>query len=249
LSETVPDLGDQYTVNKIDMEDAYTVEKVRGVHSFQIGLALKSIGLLDSQDAINIVDVGDSSGTHISYLKPFLDQKGIKGETLSVNLDPVAVEKIKKKGLKAILCRAEELHLHKDGVKTDIFLCYEMLEHLLDPISFLHNMASKAECSYFVITVPYVRKSRLALHHVRKGWTQAMSPEKLHVFEFSPDEWNLLFKFAGWEVVDSDIYTQYPARGSLKYSKYLWRKFDFEGFYGVILKKNLETANLYEGWK
>lgn len=41
---------------------------------------------------------------------------------------------------------------------------------------------------------------------------------------------------------------QYPASGILNLTKYIWRKFDFDGFYGVILKKNLTIANRYKDW-
>ena len=69
LSSIVPDLTDQYTTFKINMNDAYIVEKIRCHHAFQISLALKAIAMIDSEaEEINVVDIGDSSGTHLSYI-------------------------------------------------------------------------------------------------------------------------------------------------------------------------------------
>ncbi|MDP0562392.1 MAG: hypothetical protein QS721_08735 [Candidatus Endonucleobacter sp. (ex Gigantidas childressi)] len=157
--------------------------------------------------------------------------------TLSINLDPVVVEKIKSKGMDALLCKAEELHLSKEGFNADIFLSYEMLEHLFDPISFLHTMAEKSKCEYFVITIPYIHKSRVACQFVNNGSSGNFQAENTHIFELSPDDWDTIFNFSGWEIIYRDKYTQYPNTFPFSMTRYLWRKFDFDGFYGVILKK------------
>jgi len=246
LEKIVPDLTDQYSTFKLDMNNSYMVNKIRGQHSFQISIALKAIGLLkNKKDTINVVDIGDSSGTHLIYLNNLLKNKI---NTLSVNLDPVAVDKIKLKGLNALLCRAEELHLQEKGIKTDIFLSYEMLEHLFNPIDFLHTMAVKSSCEYFVITVPYVHKSRVALTMVKNMLEGTFQAENTHVFEFSPEDWDLIFQFSGWEIVSRDKYTQYPRKFPFNLTKYLWRKIDVDGFYGVILKKNDQFSKRYLDW-
>lgn len=250
LSTIVPDLSKQYTTFEVNMDNSYLVNKIRGQHAFQMSIALKAIELLNKhKDYINIVDIGDSSGTHLIYLSTLLSEKNIHNiQTLSVNLDPVAVKKIKDKGLNAILSKAEELHLQPDGIKADIFLSYEMLEHLFDPISFLHNMATKSECEYFVLTVPYVYQSRVGMHHLRENNDQEIFAENTHIFELSPEDWNLLFRFSGWEIIYSDRYTQYPKLFPLNLTKFIWRKIDFDGFYGVILKKNSHFSSKYKDW-
>lgn len=251
LAHIVPDLTNQYTTFKIDMDNQYLVNKVRGQHSFQMSIALTAVEMLTIKNKgrgmdINIVDIGDSSGVHLIYLNKLLENNKIN--TLSVNLDSVAVDKIKDKGLNSLLCRAEELHLHKEGLKADIFLSYEMLEHLLDPIGFLHTMAEKSECEYFAITVPYVYKSRVACQFVNNGLKGDFQAENTHIFELSPNDWDTIFKFSGWEIVHSDKYTQYPNSFPLNMTKYLWRKLDFDGFYGVILKKDSTYSKRYLDW-
>lgn len=250
LSKIVPDLTNQYTTFKIDMKNTYLVNKIRCQHSFQMSLALKAIELLkDEKESINLVDIGDSSGTHLIYLEKLLAEKNIHNvQALSVNLDPVAVEKIKAKGLNAILSKAEELHLQPDGIKADIFLSYEMLEHLFNPISFMHNMAEKSECEYFIITVPYVQRSRVALQFVKQQYEGEFQAENTHVFELSPLDWDVIFKFSGWEIVYNDKYTQYPKSFPFNLTKYFWQKLDFDGFYGVILKKNNSYSKRYLDW-
>lgn len=250
LSEIVPDLTNQYTTFKIDMNNKYISNKIRGQHTFQINLALKAIELIGSANKkLNIVDIGDSSGTHLIYLNELLAERGISARTLSVNMDTIAVNKIKSKGLNAILGKAEELHLMtNENLRPDIFLLFEVLEHLFNPIDFLHNMATKSQCEYFAITVPYVRKSRVGFHQLRKNNNQNTHAENTHIFELSPDDWDIIFKFSGWEVVYRDRYTQYPNSFPLNLTKYYWRKTDFEGFYGIVLKQNLEFSQKYLDW-
>lgn len=52
----------------------------------------KSKGDSKKKDEITTVDIGDSSGNHITYFKEII--KDINLKTLSVNIDPSAVEKI-----------------------------------------------------------------------------------------------------------------------------------------------------------
>ncbi len=112
-----PDISDQYTLWKVD--NAYYEIKVRNMHAFQMSLITP---VMDEFKNPVIVDIGDSSGAHIKYLKSiYAHRDNIK--CLSVNLDKTAVEKIKKKGLDAIYCRAENLEEY--NIKTDVFLSFD----------------------------------------------------------------------------------------------------------------------------
>lgn len=253
MEKAVPDLTDQYTRFKVDSD--YLRINVRTLHAFQIKLALKAIEILNRESIlegrdISIVDIGDSSGSHVLYLKYFTEKDlrlKNKFKFISVNLDPVAIDKIQSKGLDAILCKAEML-FEVHNIKADLFISYEMLEHLYDPIGFLENMSKKIDNdSYFVITVPYLTQSRVGLHHIRGQQYRELYPENTHIFELSPVDWKLIFNHAGWEVVDEIIYRQYPLNSWLRIMKAIWKKSDFEGFYGVILKKNTYWADCYKG--
>ena len=231
------------------MDDPYFVEKIRGQHAFQISIAMKAIALVTDQPVINVVDIGDSAGTHISYLNALMKEKNLRIQSCSVNLDRSAVDRIRERGLKAILCRAEDLHRIEEGFNADIFMSFQMLEHLVNPIGFLHSMAHNSVCKYFVITIPYVNTSRVALEHIRSSnMHKGTSAENTHIFELCPEDWDLICQFSGWEIIYSEKYTQYPGSFPLSLMKYAWRKFDFDGFYGIILKQNLTYANHYKDW-
>ena len=253
LAEIIPDLSQQYTSFKI--EGSYLINKIRSQHAFQVLLAQEAISLLDrdKRHTPSLVDIGDSSGTHLHYLETLFEGEG-NISAISVNLDPVAVKKILDKGFKAIESRAELLHEHPDfNGSADIFLSYEMVEHLLDPVSFLHDMATKSKCDYFVVTVPYLNQSRIGLHQVRhleKQQDRAFNAETTHIFELSPDDWDLIFRFSGWKIMKSVRYTQYPKNilNPLSTLRYLWRKLDFDGFYGVILEKDDSISRRYQNW-
>lgn len=239
LRVIVTDIRNQYSSFKLDN---YLENKVRNMHAFQMSLVNRVIR--EFQEPV-IVDIGDSAGTHIEYiLGLYSGYKKIK--CFSVNLDKEAVERIKKKGLNAIYARAEELHLY--NVNADIFLCFETLEHMMSPCNFLHDLSSKTNAKYLIITVPYVPNSRVGMHHIRNKREDEVSAENTHIFELDPEDWKLLIKHSGWRVNEERIYLQYPKKSILRFTKYLWEKFDYEGFYGLILERDETYSSKYLDW-
>jgi hypothetical protein len=221
----------------------YWKAKLRAQHSFQISMVMKAIELFNFKDKeITIVDIGDSAGTHILYLKSLL--KNVR--SLSVNLDKTAVEKIQNKGLEAVCCRAEELE--KYNVKPDMFISFQTLEHLLSPIHFMKSISDKSECKYFVITIPYKKNSRVAIGNYINDSMTVKNAEGVHIFELCPDDWKQIFKFSGWKISYEQIYTQYPKTGIFSLTKNAWKENDFEGFYGVVLEKDDTYKKLYMDW-
>lgn len=242
LEEIVPDIRDQYSMFKLDTKFLKT--KARNMHAFQMSLVDKVIGEFK---APTIVDIGDSAGTHLQYILGLYSQ-GKDIQALSVNMDPEAVERIRKKGLKALKARAEDLRDY--DIDADIFLCFEALEHLTDPCRFLRQLSLGTNAKYLIITVPYLKNSRVGLHHIRAGGRHQgrVTAENTHIFELSPKDWKLIARHSGWSIRDERIYLQYPKRGFLGITRPLWRKFDFEGFYGLILKKDNTWSSKYLDW-
>lgn len=240
LARIVPDIREQYTAFKVD--DAYLETKVRNMHAFQVSL-IKPV--LDEFKEPCIVDIGDSAGTHLQYLLG-LYANGKKIRCLSVNLEKAAVDKIQQKGLEAVQVRAE--HLRQQNIDADIFLCFEMLEHLMNPCQFLHELSMNTKAKYFILTVPYLKKSRVGLHQLRRGQQASFGAETTHLFELCPEDWKLLFRFSGWRVDHEAIYRQYPRHHWLGVTRYYWRKYDFEGFYGVRLTPDRTWSSRYLDW-
>lgn len=239
LKKIVPDIKEQYSTFKID--NAYLETKARCQHAFQISLVNRIIPEL--KDPV-IVDIGDSAGTHLKYIKGLYPKSSIR--CLSVNLDPMAVKKIKENGLEAIHARAEDLSQY--NINADIFLCFQTLEHLMNPVHFLHELSSKTKAKYMIITIPYLKRSRVSLNHIRFNLKENITAERTHIFEFSPEDWKLLVQHSGWAIVEDKIYLQYPRRSLLRFSKLLWKRLDFEGFYGMILKRDDTWSSKYLDW-
>jgi len=239
LERIVPDITFQYSC--FNIETPYIYKKVRYQHAFQISLIDKVINEFNNP---LIVDIGDSCGTHLQYLHGLYHDKGIKA--LSVNLDENAVKRIRSKGLEAIHSRAENLESY--NVNADIFLCFETLEHLMDPCHFLYSLSSKTKAKYLIITVPFLRKSRVGLRYIRNSGNKKACAENTHIFELNPEDWKLIAKLSGWDIVEEDIYLQYPRKSLLKLTKIYWKKFDFEGFYGIVLKRDDSWSSLYQDW-
>jgi|ETNmetMinimDraft_20_1059909.scaffolds.fasta_scaffold56165_2 SAM-dependent methyltransferase len=258
LSFIVPDISNQYTIAKI--EGLYAEVKSRTQQAFQMRLFERAIRL-QSKKRMNIVDIGDSAGTHLIYIKDLC--KDISFRTISVNLNKESVERIRAKGMEAIHCSAEDLDLGDEDI--DMFVTFQMVEHLMNPCLFFRRLAVRGKSEYLVVTVPYRKRSSVGLWTYRpliqalkenqqdlSAYSDILSKTKNaedeHVFELSPIDWKLLMLFSGWRPIYDEVYLQYPRRHILYFTKPLWRKIDFEGFWGVILKRDLSFSNIYKDW-
>lgn len=240
LEGICPDISNQYTRSKMD--SYFGVHKVRFLHAFQISLAMEAINKLEEP---TIVDIGDSAGTHLTYIRKLYRGNRL-GECVSVNLDPVAVEKIKSKGTEAICARAEDLA--RLGINADVFLCYETLEHVRDPCYFLYQLATKTKCKYLILTVPYLVHSRVGFHYIRNQDPKQVYAEDVHIFELCPEDWKLLARHSGWKIHKEKTYLQYPVYSPWWITKYTWQKYDCLGFYGLILQKDDTWLSRYADW-
>lgn len=246
LEQIVPDVSQQETTESRNF-DKYVELKRRILQTFQCQMMQDLLASFPQDKKLTVVDIGDSAGTHMLYLRSLVSQ-GRDIETISVNLDPRAIEKITAHGLKAVLCRAEELDLGSREIS--FFTSFQMLEHLHNPAIFLHRLAKRPGREKFLITVPYLKRSRVGLHAIRDRILEDRFAEDEHVFELSPPDWKLLMLHAGWRVVREKIYYQYP-RGLGPISWLLariWCDNDFEGFWGVVLEKDLTYSDRYKDW-
>jgi hypothetical protein len=126
-----------------------------------------------------------------------------------------------------------------------------MVEHLHNPAIFFHRLANKSDCNTMLITLPYLRYSRVGLHHVRNRVENITFAEDEHIFELNPEDWTLLMLHSGWKVVHSEIYYQYPTKWffiTWLLRKY-WQITDYEGFWGAILEKEKTYDELYQDWE
>ena len=246
IEKIVSNYSQQYNHGIIDGK--FWNYKVRAHHAFQLQMCFNAINLFKknfSQKKVKVIDIGDSSGTHVNYLKNMISD--IEIETLSINLDPLAIKKIQKNGHDAMQAKAEDIE--KYDIDKDIFISFQTLEHLNSPIDFLKSISDSSSCKYFVITVPYLRDSRVALEYIRNQTDEnEVHSENVHIFELNPNDWKLIFKHAGWEILEEKIYYQYPKLSPLRLLKNAWREFDFEGFYGVILKRNDKWKSKFRDW-
>ncbi len=249
LRQIVPDLREQYTESlESESYDRIWELKMRGMHAFQIQASLDAIEHIGARGLV-VVDIGDSSGNHGKYLKA-LDTEGKIARFLGVNLDPAAIAKIEAGGGDALLCRAEKLS--ERGIHADLFICFETLEHLTDPVRFLHALSDdEGNRGFILVTVPFTRTSRfgsLDLRKFRSGDTFPLTAERVHMFELRPEDWVTLARFAGFKTVFSRIYRQYPRHSPLRTMQPVWRKLDFEGFLCLFLERDQTMSSRYADW-
>ena len=242
------DLSRQYTEN--GRMNPYRWYKLNNQHCFQTLFTARMLRKYINGKVLNLVDIGDSAGTHLKKIGLLMAGEaggGVQINGVSVNLDPVAVDKINRNGGNAILCRAEE---YEPETKVDCYLSYEMVEHLHNPALFWHRLAKANKGEYMVVTVPYLRKSRVALHY-SWGGGKDITAEQEHIFELCPLDWEKIALHGGWRLLEKEIYLQYPENIPLlsRWLRRIWRKKDYEGFLGLMLKRDTTVADRYLAWE
>ena len=249
LRALVPDISQQYSRNTLDFNRYYEL-KMRAQQAFQCSVMLKAIEDFSAEKLV-VADIGDSAGTHMIYLKELTKGK-FDLETVSVNLDPRAVRKIQDRGLNAIQKRAEDIRPEDiDGKQVDLFTSFQMVEHLHNPAIFFRNIAKKSLSERMLITVPYLKQSRVGLHHIKNRIKELIYAEDEHIFELSPEDWTHLLLHSGWKVAYSKTYYQYPRRWPVvsSFLRWIWKKSDYEGFWGAILEKDTTYSDFYQDWE
>lgn len=246
LRQILPDIRDQYSLAIDEAEYLrFWERKLRGLHAFQVRAVLDALEHVPGERLV-LADIGDSSGNHAAYVKALTPRVE---RVVSVNLDPIAVDKVTAKGGDALLARAEEMDL--EGVAPDMFMSFEMVEHLTDPIRFLHRLAERGKSPWLLMTVPYVRKSRFGGRELDTPLDllpQAITAEEMHLFELCPRDWLRLARFSGFAPIFTRVYRQYPLKHPLAATMPLWATLDFEGFFAVFLKRDLSLSSRYAAW-
>ena len=158
------------------VSEGWLTTSFRNLDAFQIDFVLSSMATPKLQ---SVIDIGDSDGRHIMYLKALVSDKI---NSLSVNLDPEAVKRIQAKGLDAV-CEDATLITIDTEKSFDIALCFETLEHLSNPVAFLRGLASNRTASTYIFTVPFVSRSKVSLNYIRRKRMEIVSSENVHIFE------------------------------------------------------------------
>lgn len=101
-----------------------------------------------------------------------------------------------------------------------------------------------------LITVPFLRRSRTGLHHIRTRSDEIIFAEDEHIFELNPKDWELILLHSGWKVVHSAIFYQYPRKWPVisPLLAWYWRSRDYEGFWGALLEKETSFSDRYQDW-
>jgi len=240
-SQIFPDLKNHFTV---PVESDEIEDRIRLLIVYETLFVRNEIdNLLNDEDHCSFADVGDSDGS----VQMLLNKEAYDDRlsTVGINLQQGAVEKIRQQGLDAVC--ADALALGDMGQRYDIISLFETLEHLPDPIGFLKGI-KPAVTHRLVVSVPYIRKSRVGLAYLSKKWPADKTPtiENTHIFELSTNDWVKIFHHTGWEICRQEKLLMYhPYRLSRIVIQPYWRHISFEGFWFVALCKNSEFSDRY----
>jgi hypothetical protein len=199
--------------------------------------------VLEKREKCSVADIGDSDGSVRIVIEDLFGRTRV--ETVGINLQPGLVERMNQKGLNAIC--ADAIEVGNQERRYNVVSLFETMEHLPDPIGFLQKISPVVE-DRLVVSVPYVRRSRVGLYYTGNGWPedQPVTIETVHIFELSPEDWRKVFLHSGWRVEREAIFKQFPASGPLNWIlTCYWRCTSFEGFYLASLVKDTTHSSRY----
>ena len=101
-----------------------------------------------------------------------------------------------------------------------------------------------------IVTVPYLSESRVGLRNSLAG-KENITAENEHIFELNPLDWEKIALHAGWRVIEKEIYLQYPENIPFlsRWLRKIWKQEDFEGFLGLMLKRDTTVTDRYLSWE
>jgi 2-polyprenyl-3-methyl-5-hydroxy-6-metoxy-1,4-benzoquinol methylase len=199
--------------------------------------------MLQEKEFCEYADIGDSDGSVRLLLKKYFNSQQLS--TVGINLQTQAVEKMKKSGLNAI-CE-DALNLKAKGIQYDIASVFETLEHLPAPINFLMDIRDVVRHK-LVISVPFIRRSRVSLSYLTDRWDHSRRPtiENVHIFELSPADWSKIFLHTGWQIDREKKLMMFPSnKPSRVILQPYWFYTSFEGFWFVTLSKCDKFSSRY----
>jgi hypothetical protein len=233
-----PDLENHFTSVTLDNEAILRVRYLICGEVYFLKKIIEEFTRNRKTKECKYLDIGDSDGSVRLIMNKIMNE--IKIDSLGINLQTEAVNRVKATGLKAECIDA--MKMGKLGRKYDIVSLFETMEHLPDPIGFLDSMHDVVG-ERLVISVPFIRRSRVGMQYLTDKWPKDKLPniENTHIFELSPEDWIKIFRHTGWKVEDQWKLLQFPRRGILKYiMRYAWIKISFEGFWFVSLSKVID---------
>ena len=141
----------------------------------------------------SVLDAGASGGRFLGLLNA---KRGV-----GVNFLPACVEKIRSDGYEGVQGDVEALPFADKSF--DYVICCETIEHVLNPVRALNELARVCRKKVF-LTVPWLPRTRL--NRKPAGWPDKES----HIFEFSPGDFQKVLTWTNLIPVYHDFVHVFP---------------------------------------
>jgi len=146
---------------------------------------------------IKVLNVGDTSGILFKAM-------GRKG--LSANINSECIDNIRSKGIEAK--QADACNLQFPDKHFDYSFCFQMLEHLPNPIAALNGLGRITKNKVF-ISVPNTKRTKIYnrdywINLKKESWKEkSVRDVDCHVFEFSENDFKNILSFTNLRFADS----------------------------------------------
>lgn len=184
----------------------------------------------DGKSFNNVVDIGANSDLVLKHI----DAK----HKIGVNVQDDIIDRLNQQGIEARRSVGKDIPLEDNEV--DLTICFETLEHVPDPISFLREL-ERITCvnGKVLLSIPWVASTNILSRH-HGGRFKDREEADNHVFELSPLDFQKILSYTSFKVFKYQKLNNYLYRYDAISNYFLKKHFSHEYFpaiQGYVLEK------------
>ena len=139
-------------------------------------------------DLESILEVGCTSDLFLKEVEA--DKK------MGLNFLDVCCEQIERQGIRSVKANADTIPLPEKSV--DVVICYQMLEHSLNPIKVLREL-ERISKGLILLSIPWVLKTNIRSKY-HGGQPDGRPMSEYHIFEFSEEDFRRILSHTNLKV-------------------------------------------------
>lgn len=176
------------------------------------------------------VEIGATSDMFLKHVKA--ERK------IGINVLDVCVEQLNRQGIIGIKTDGQRMPLADN--EADLVICFETLEHTLNPLLFLAELGRIAK-NKTLLSIPWVSKTNIRAKWHGRADPNGQPDSEFHIFEFDEDDFRKVLSYTDFKVSKYQKLTNYEAKydpfTNWRLRKYLYLSY-FPAIQAYVLEKH-----------
>jgi SAM-dependent methyltransferase len=178
-----------------------------------------------------VVEIGATSDMFLKHIKA--------RQKIGINVLDACVEQLNRQGITGLKTDGQKIPIEDN--EADLVICFETLEHVHNPISFLAEL-SRVTRNKLLLSIPWVVNT-----NIRAKWHGLTDPNgqpdsEFHIFEFNEEDFRKVLSHTDFKVSEYQKLINYTARYD-PFTNWCLRRYlylgSFPAIQAYVLEKNL----------